>query len=162
MYDLYGNHAGAYEGSHLEGPINDAEQDYIRWLYDNPDIAKEIDDMIMDKIHEADIKRKDKAETSIFESTLRNKIQDRHTIENQMAYGLFKDQAKERSSDIGVLIQNQLIDLYNDHATEFVAELTLLNTKSHIEVFSQYRSIFRQEKGWQSIVSSSKRSNIIT
>jgi hypothetical protein len=38
--------------------------------------------MIMDKIHEADIKRKDKAETSIFESTLRNKIQDRHTIEN--------------------------------------------------------------------------------
>ena len=50
-YDVYGSHHGAFDGYFTDKPEGQAEKDYIRWLYENPDIAKDIDDMIMNKIH---------------------------------------------------------------------------------------------------------------
>lgn len=50
-YDINGSHAGAFDGYVTDKPEGQAERDYIRWVYENPDIGKDIDDMIMSKIH---------------------------------------------------------------------------------------------------------------
>ena len=106
FYDLNGNFAGVSDGfeGHIEELADEARNDYIRWLHENTEIAEEIDSIVMDKIQEADVLRKDIAETEALGATLGNQISERVKYVNEMQKANFKDDIKQRTTSYGVMI----------------------------------------------------------
>ena len=68
----------------------------------------------MDKITEADMLRKDIAETDTLSDTLEEKIEERVRFETSMLNGNFNDDIKKRTSKYGVTIQNAFRETFDD------------------------------------------------
>ena len=58
----------------------------------------------MDKISQADLLRKDIAETEALDGILKDQIEERVIFENKMLEANFKDDIKQRTSKYGIMI----------------------------------------------------------
>ena len=132
-YDLNGNQTwmtAAMEEGEISEPTGKARNDYITWLHQNPDIAQEIDDFVMDKIQQADMIRKDIAETEALEDTVKDKITERVIFENEMMKNIFKDDLKKRTAKYGIMIQNSFQGAFTEAANEFNESISQQNANS--------------------------------